>query len=127
MGGDTEAARMGNALTVAQEQIGRLLQFQHGLQHSRNFAEGEQAGDIGERGGSPSDGRLDQLQRFEIEDGDRGAGDGVVFLEADIHPRDGFDFAKIVMQYHAIQQRFLDLDRFLRTDIPRVHSCSVRL
>jgi hypothetical protein len=48
MTGDTEASRMSDTLSVAEEDVGRVVEFSKSGQECRGFTEGEQAGSIGE-------------------------------------------------------------------------------
>jgi len=63
MAGDAEAAGMGDALAVAQQQCRKVGQLFQGLEYRRNLPEGQQAGNVGEGGGHFSDALPDQLQR----------------------------------------------------------------
>ena len=66
-----------------------MAQHVQRLQQRRQFAERQQAGDVGHRGRDARDLRIDHLQRAGIEQHGCGAGDRASVFEADVETGDG--------------------------------------
>ena len=81
MGRGAEAARMGEAVAVDEEEIGDALEFAQRAEDDGGLAEGEKAGDVGEGGGKRRARGLDEFPAGPAEDGDDGvAVDGAALV-----------------------------------------------
>ena len=78
VGGEAEAAGMGGALAIEEDDVGAAAQFSEGGFEGGAFAEGEQAGDVGEGGFGFGGGDFEDFEVGETTDDDGGgeAGDG---------------------------------------------------
>ena len=87
--GDAQPARVGDAVAVDEGEVRRALKPRQRLEQGGQFAEAEQAGDVGHPGGRARDLLVDHLQRVGVEQHRGGAGGGAVVLEADVEAGDG--------------------------------------
>jgi hypothetical protein len=74
--GETEASRVGEALAIDDEQVGRALQALERPKKGRDLAEGEEAGDVWEGDFGFHDGLLDGVEGGVGEEDDGGSGAG---------------------------------------------------
>ena len=86
MARDPESSRMGDALTVTDDDIGAGFDLFKRSEHDRDFPEGKQPGNIGKGDGEARGPGFEKRKRWIFEDGDRCGRD--ILLESDIHPRD---------------------------------------
>ncbi len=120
MAGDAQAAGVGNALSVEEEEVGLRLQPAKGLEDGRPFAEAEQAGHVGKGGGQAGDDVFVALQIGKAEDGDGRAGHRVTVFEAHVDAGHVAHLAYVVAAHDGRRQPFLDGDRFGRFHVPVV-------
>lgn len=79
MRGETEPSRMGNALTVTDEDVGPGPEPMKGFDQGGPLSEGEIAWNIGERSGKNAAGEFDKIKAVQIENSDDA--DGYVTCE----------------------------------------------
>jgi len=97
-------------MAIDEHQVRRARQLCQRGQQGRQFAEAEQAGDVGHHRGNAGDLLRHRLQRLRIQQHRRGAGDGAVVFKADIQPGQPAHVAgQAVLALHAAGQ--LDLLR----------------
>jgi hypothetical protein len=106
-----ETARMGVALSIAQDQIGPGLELVPRLQHRRHLAEGEIARDVGKPRLLPGDGLFDGIKLREAQHHYRRPRHRPVVLEADIDARHAPHLADAIARNHFIPQRLLNRPR----------------
>ncbi len=94
--GDAEAARVGEAVAVDEEEVGGPPQLLEGAGEDGDLAEGEEAGDVGEGDGLLDDVPLDQREVGVGEEGDGGncgVASTALTLESDVAASDEPRFA----------------------------------
>ncbi len=102
MRGHAQSARMADAVAIDEHQIRRPRQQRQRGQQCRQFAEAEQAGDVGHHRRNPRDLLRHGLQRLRIQQHCRGAGDRAVVFKADIQPGQPAHVAwQAVLAFHA--------------------------
>jgi len=62
MAGETKAARVGDPLSITQQQVGEAGQVREGFQRGGRLAEGKQPGQVGEAGGAERYGAFLELK-----------------------------------------------------------------
>ena len=88
MAGEAEAARVGEALAVAEQEVGGRRERRQRLERRRDLAKRQQARDVGKAGRPARERALDQGEPGQPEHRDRGAGDPARLLEADVDAGD---------------------------------------
>jgi len=105
MRGHAQPARMADAVAIDEHQVRHTWQQRQRGQQCRQLAEAEQAGDVGHHRGDARDLLRHGLQGLCVQQYRRGAGDGAVVLEADIHPGQPAHVAwQAVLALHAARQ-----------------------
>jgi len=106
--GNAQPARMADAMAIDEHQVRCARQQRQRSQQRRQFAEAEQARDIGHHGGDAGDFLRHRLQGVRVEQHGRSAGDRAVFLEADIQPgQPAHGSGQPVLPLHAGRQLLL--------------------
>lgn len=127
MGGDAEAAWMGDALAIDQTQIGAVRQtFERG-QDRGQLAKGQQARDVGHYGGQPGEMAGQWLQAVGVKQHGGGTGDRTILLEADIEAGHGAQWrVKTIAQTDAFGECGLLIARGVHIAMPaRSGNCEV--
>ena len=86
--GKPQAARVGDALPVHQDQVGGDSEPLPGGQYQRRLPEGQQAGDVGKADFVPGGSHLHQLQCGVLHHHHRPGGDTARPGHGDVHPGD---------------------------------------
>ena len=118
MGGKAHAARMRNPLGVGHDQVGQRLQLAQRLQHGRNLAEAEQAGDVRVHDRPAPEGMVEQFQAGEGQHGDGGL--HLVGVHADVHAGNCARRLRQRRLHDQAGQPALDLDSLAGRNIPCV-------
>ncbi len=120
MAGEAEAARVRDALGVAEDEIGSDLQPGQGRQRSRQLAECKQSGHIGECRRATGHGCLHQLQAWICEHGHRRARHAPSCFVAHVHTCHVPDRRQAVVAFHPLAQFILQHRGLGRRQLPRV-------
>ena len=125
MTGDAEAARMGDAVAIAHQDIGRDVEHRQGIQQDRHFAERQQAGDIRKHSGAARHGAGDGDEILHAQNHHRAARDLAAIFERDIEPGDMFQRTpsagrKPVTQFDKCREFFLQRNGLFRGEGPIV-------
>jgi len=130
--GDPEAARVGDPLTIADQQIGAHAQLAERGQHRRDLAERQEAGNVWKGRGTPRDRVVQRLERRVGQHDDRRAGQhgalvaARVALVAGVDARDRADRAEVVARDNLAAQALLQRLGLLESGGPIFHRSSDR-
>jgi len=116
--GEAKAARMGDTLPIAQDQVRNGAELFEGLQDHRYFAKRQQTGPIGEGDRAFGHRLIQNLQTRIFQNNNGGPGFGTVINKTDIHTSDTVDPAKPILIDNLVTQAFLQGDRLLKSQCP---------
>ncbi len=125
MTGDAEAPRMGEAVAVAHQDVGRDVEHGQRIEEDRHFAERQQAGNIGKTGGPARHGAGDGREIGHAQDHHRAARYLAAVLESNVEAGDMLERTpaarrQAVLPFDFGRQLFLQRDRLLGREIPAV-------
>jgi hypothetical protein len=114
MAGQTEASGMGDALAIAEQEIGKDGQLIDSRQQHRRLAEREQPGHVGKPGGLTDDAGLEGLEGGEIQYYHRRPGNASPFFETHVGAGDAANSGDTVAALYPASQTFLKFSGFSR-------------
>jgi hypothetical protein len=115
---DPKPARMGKALAINEDEIGRDRKLLPRFEECRRFAEGEKARNVRKADASRRRGPIHRQKVGELKNDNAGEDNVRSFVERDVAPRYVAWHDVKLLDDDSRGEIPLDLDRFLRRDVP---------
>lgn len=120
MAGEPEAPGMGQALAVAEQEVGDRGEGRQRIQDRRDLAKRQQSGHVGKAGRPARHRVLERLEAREAQDHHGRPGDASAVLEADVDAGDPLDRTEPVAELRLVGEARLHVARLGWREVPGV-------